>query len=683
MLDFICIENKLKDFLTVTFSEVNRRKHLINQTMKKVLKILKRIALAIILLILIVIVPVGIDKLYQGIRSSFLTEKEKRIEDIERLEYLLTNEFSGYSVLPGTENFNLELRELKNKIQQDTSFSKADFGLDIVKVVSAFKDPHTVVYNKDQFLKDNFPYRLKWSNGNYYILSGTINKNWLGAKVLQFDNTTFKDAFKQLSKFANSPNETGTAYFVDTFDRSSDALFYSGISTKKNEITLKLELHTGEIKDFTFKSLPKNTIKQLPDYQTISTKYKNIKKPLYRTSKPENYWYQFLKEHNIFYVRYDYCVDQGNADKFWTNVFNQLQLLKPKKFILDIRNNPGGDTNTHKVFLQKIKKDTIVNKYGSLFTLINRGTGSAAVSLASEMQKRTQSILIGEKTIDTPSTTSDPTFYTLPHSKITILIPAVYHNNSHIYDQRDAIIPDITMYQNFAEDMYLKDVVLDSIKKINISKPDFKLAQIHAIFEGHYKFSTIRNARLIKKDNSWVFKIDDLFEGELYQKDSIFFIHKHDILLKNLNPESKSFTLQIHGASLVLKKDNSIHKSIVSQIIDLEFDTLEFQLRDLQANGKLPFYLGRPFFKNKTYEIYKNHGYEKAKEFNTLSKLFFPGDPVLSIVDFELAKKEEAVFVQTGAIFSIVGKLLKRYYITITTDRIMNDQYNTFIGNYN
>lgn len=50
------------------------------------------------------------------------------------------------------------------------------------------------------------------------------------------------------------------------------------------------------------------------------------------------------------------------------------------------------------------------------------------------------------------------------------------------------------------------------------------------------------------------------------------------------------------------------------------------------------------------------------------------------IVDFELYQYDGQTLGQITSAFPVIGKLLKHYYSVITTEKVMNDQYNAFIG---
>lgn len=246
----------------------------------KIFKRFKRFFLVLCIPILLIVVPVGINKLYESIRSSFLSDNEKRNEDIERLTYVMQNEFSGYDVLEGTSNFNQQITSLK-RIANDETVSKEAFNLELLKAVAAFKDPHTAVANTPQLFNRFFPYRVTWSNDDFYITSGAVDSKWLGAKVTSFNKTKPQTVFTKLNQYTSSPNKTGNAAFMSLFQSNADLLYHEKIIDSPNTITLELTLSNGETTNITFNSMTNDDINNLNNYVRLSTKHKDTK-PLWK-----------------------------------------------------------------------------------------------------------------------------------------------------------------------------------------------------------------------------------------------------------------------------------------------------------------------------------------------------------------------------------------------------------------
>ena len=106
--------------------------------MKKLLKWLKWVVLTIVVLVLIVLLPFGVNTMYQKVRASSLTKQEKYFEDIDRLEYVMKNEFAGYRSFNGSDSFEAMLKELRNKVKHNAFPSQTAFNLSIIKTVASY-----------------------------------------------------------------------------------------------------------------------------------------------------------------------------------------------------------------------------------------------------------------------------------------------------------------------------------------------------------------------------------------------------------------------------------------------------------------------------------------------------------------------------------------------------------------
>ena len=94
---------------------------------------------------------------------------------------------------------------------------------------------------------------------------------------------------------------------------------------------------------------------------------------LLRYSNNDNYWYKLINNSKILYFNYQDCAEQdGKIFEIFNNqLFNAIEIQKPEKLIIDLRNNSGGNSAILKPFLEKLKTNYL-NKKGSLYILIGK-----------------------------------------------------------------------------------------------------------------------------------------------------------------------------------------------------------------------------------------------------------------------------------------------------------------------
>ncbi|WP_224484733.1 S41 family peptidase [Robertkochia aurantiaca] len=646
--------------------------------MKRLFKIIKYIFISFIVLILVVIIPVGLTKLFEKIRAPFLSEQQKKLEDLDRLEYVFRNEFPQHTYRSGSEEFEKHLEKLKSDLQKNPSLSDQDFNLTVLKLVASFKDPHTAIANKSDFLRERFPVSITWNDGNFYLTGGLVKPKWLGAEIIDFEGIPGIEVFNRLRKYTNAPNQAGEAYFMKSIINSADILFAEDVIKKGNEIRLRVAIN-GDTTSLNFKSYD-ITANPPPGYLQMKDKFPKTTPLLYVQETDKNYWHRWFKEDSTFYIRYALCIDQGDLQPFWDEVLRGIDSLRPLRTIIDVRGNPGGDTQNHIRFLNSLQNNKVSNNYGKLFTLIDRGTGSAAIKFAADTERLTEAILVGEMTMDKPNTTSDPTYFTLTHSGIKMVVPSLFSLHTHLHDKRPALEPQITINQDYMNEGYFKDRVLDSINKITLAASSDRYADLPDSFRGKYNFSPLRHLNLVKKDKIWWLTIDGLLSTPLYQNDSIIYSRKYQIELIPEDSKGENIKLTIHNSDLILRKLPPSANSLELALQNNEFKKSEDIINNLILQEELSYFLDRPFFQSRIYQILNEKGFDQALALNQFSKSYFRDDPVMNIIDYQLYSQNDQSFRKYGSLIPLAGNLLKRYYSVMTTDKIMNDQYNAFIG---
>ena len=84
----------------------------------------------------------------------------------------------------------------------------------------------------------------------------------------------------------------------------------------------------------------------------------NIPAPVYLSNVADNYWFKVLREKKVFYFQFNqvYDKDDETLAAFALQLDNALQIEKPKLFIIDVRNNNGGNSGLLSPLMDVIKK---------------------------------------------------------------------------------------------------------------------------------------------------------------------------------------------------------------------------------------------------------------------------------------------------------------------------------------
>lgn len=166
--------------------------------------------------------------------------------------------------------------------------------------------------------------------------------------------------------------------------------------------------------------------------------------PLYRSIEA-NYGYRYLPVDRLAYVWFGEIRDEGDEsiEEFFGRVFRDVKLRPARRFVLDLRENSGGNLDLNGPVLRGIIRAHRIDRPGRLFVVVGRDTYSAAMNLAVLLERHTHAIFVGEPTGATPNHFGDTRTITLPNSGIDVEISTLYWQNSDPRDDRPWITPDL------------------------------------------------------------------------------------------------------------------------------------------------------------------------------------------------------------------------------------------------
>jgi len=170
--------------------------------------------------------------------------------------------------------------------------------------------------------------------------------------------------------------------------------------------------------------------------------------------------------HSVF-VRLRAIVDEptrGAMAGFDARLFAHLDSIGSSRLVLDLRGNGGGDNYLNQPLVHGILRRPGLDRTGHLFVIVDRGTFSAAVSLATDLERETHALFVGEPTGGAPNSPGDPGRVTLPASGLVVRISTVLWNGSDPRDPRAFIAPDLPAMPAYADWLAHRDPAMAAIE---------------------------------------------------------------------------------------------------------------------------------------------------------------------------------------------------------------------------
>ncbi len=369
--------------------------------------------------------------------------------------------------LPEThpENFHTLSEEEFNSRMQALSVRVPDLShhqiiVELSAIVASVGDGHTrltlpMVEGSDFFsghsetpppsipamLFNHFPIRLYvYSDGLFVQSIGAENAAYAGAKVIQIGHLPVSEALNVVSRVVHRDNDFQLKHLAPTRLVIPEVLWALGISDSKEEATYLLETPDGKQHQLTLHPVAENQA-----VEWVSAADKSARKPLYLLHRDSNFWFEEIGDEHVLYWQFNEVYDTAEetiAD-FATRLTNYIAKHGIQKLIIDLRFNMGGNNTLNRSLLHALIRAPELQKPGSLFVITSRGTFSAAMMFAIDLEKHTNAIFVGESTGASLNHYGDSRKVRLPNSGITIRVSTLYWQYAGPKDNRQTLKPHI------------------------------------------------------------------------------------------------------------------------------------------------------------------------------------------------------------------------------------------------
>ena len=184
-----------------------------------------------------------------------------------------------------------------------------------------------------------------------------------------------------------------------------------------------------------------------------------------RDRQPErNHWFMQVPGTRTIYARYRQVMDDPDETvaQFADSLFTAIEATRADRLVLDLRGNVGGDGGLNRPLVQHLIRCDRLQRPGAMWALIDRGTFSAAIMMAADLELWTSMLLAGEKTGGHPNSYGDSRRTVLPQSGLTVRISSLFWQLTGPQDRRDGITPHVPITMRFADWQANRDPVLEA-----------------------------------------------------------------------------------------------------------------------------------------------------------------------------------------------------------------------------
>lgn len=240
----------------------------------------------------------------------------------------------------------------------------------------------------------------------------------LGARVVRIGQTDIVAAGIKVSALVSAENLAWLKQRIGSFLVTPEILHALDLLPDMERGRFVFADADGREFEMTFKPVARNAA--IP---WVFARPSRVPTPLYR-SRPATtfYWYQHLPENRTVYFQYNRCTEMASQPfaAFSDELIAFIDSNNVERVIVDLRQNPGGNSGILQRFLTSIRLRSRINRNGGLYVLIDNGTFSSGLLNALDFRFQTQATFVGEPTGGKPNHFGEVRTFTLPNSQMTV-----------------------------------------------------------------------------------------------------------------------------------------------------------------------------------------------------------------------------------------------------------------------
>ncbi len=333
------------------------------------------------------------------------------------------------------------------------------------RFVANLDDSHTFfIAPRHVVPREWFPLIMRVFSDGLYVKTGhTDYRGLFGKRITHIEGMPTAELFNRMRPFIIADNEWAAIDKFKVLLREPSLLRHIGVNRAPfNEVEFTYTAADGGSKNITVRSNSDSW---------VTEKWRDADD----RSTPLPYWREVDRNFDFRFLAYEKALhfvcnktrdeDDETLAAFFERMFSAAEgALKKgelKRFIIDIRDNGGGNGYLWFPLIRWILRHPEIDRPGGLFVLISRDTFSAGCLLAFDLERWTHAVFIGEPTPHRPNFTGDTEPLTLPASRIKLRVSELFWQMSDPRDSRKWLTPDVVVVPSSVELLKRKDKMLE------------------------------------------------------------------------------------------------------------------------------------------------------------------------------------------------------------------------------
>ncbi len=336
--------------------------------------------------------------------------------------------------------FDDGIAELETRIG---SSSDAELEVGVMRLVARLRDGHTEARPAEG---RQVPVLFgRFEDGWYISGARKENQDLVWSRIEAIEGKSPDELMAAVTPLVSRDNSMRIVSRAPFFMRTPRVLHALGASSRADELGLTVSCPDGRRRDVVVPvAEPIAEIVRVPPGGKEAL-------PIHLKRRTEMYWFERLSDVPIVYCQYNECAEMENRplDTFSNELIAAVEKPEVKALIVDLRWNGGGDMFTSRPLIGALLRCAKLNRPGALYVIAGRNTFSAAMLFATQLERYTPAIFVGEPTGAPPNFVGETNPETLPYSKMEVNFSNLYWQTSTAQDYRTWISPKIRTPMTF------------------------------------------------------------------------------------------------------------------------------------------------------------------------------------------------------------------------------------------
>jgi tetratricopeptide (TPR) repeat protein len=338
--------------------------------------------------------------------------------------------------------------------------------VEIQRVMALAGDGHTRLWWPDQgpYAVPRYPLEFYLYSDGLFVRRGARDlAAAVGGRVVQIGGLSAEQGLKAVEPLCSVDGPMGIKAEAPRLLARPDVLETLGLVKDMDHVPLVVERRDGT--QVTVELARARSGKGRADWLSINASAKAVL-PAYLRGREQFYRFEHLPEARLVYFQYNAVADRKEESlaQFCRRMMAFLDANHVENLAIDLRHNGGGNGLLNRALLRELIRSDIINRRGHLFVILGRNTFSAAMSVATDLQRQTECLFVGEPSCSSPNSRGQANPITPPCSGLRLSCASLYYQGALLSsDRRPWIAPDIVVELSSVDEANNHDPALAAI----------------------------------------------------------------------------------------------------------------------------------------------------------------------------------------------------------------------------